>query len=76
MKENIRSLWNLQSLEEAKEHWKNWLSWVIHSSIDAMKIAAKMMMHIDKILNYFTHIITNAKAEGINSKIALIEKMA
>ena len=42
-----------------------------------MKIVAKMMrMHIDKILNYFTHRITNAKPEGINSKIALIEKMA
>ena len=40
-----------------------------------MKTVAKMMrMRIDKILNYFTHWITNAKAEGINSKIALIEK--
>ena len=77
MKENIRSLWNHQSMGEAKEYWKNWLSWVAHSSIDAMKIVAKMMrVHIDKILNYFTHRITNAKAEGINSKIALIEKMA
>ena len=49
----------------------------MHSSIDAMKIVAKMIrMHIDNILNYFTHRITNAKAGGINSKIALIEKMA
>ena len=42
-----------------------------------MKDVARMRkMHIDKILNYFTHHITNARAEGINSKIALIEKMA
>ena len=32
--------------------------------------------HLKNILNYFTHKITNARAEGINSKIALIEKMA
>ena len=45
--------------------------------MDAMKGVERMMrMQIDKILNYFTHRITNAKAERINSKIALIEKMA
>ena len=77
MKENIRNLWNLASLDEARDYWNRWYSWIVHSGIDAMKIVAKMMrMHIDKILNYFTHRITNAKAEGINSKIALIEKMA
>ena len=77
MKENIRNLWNLPSMEDAMDYWKRWHSWIVHSSIDAMKKVAKMMrMHIDKILNYFIHRITNAKAEGINSKIALIEKMA
>ena len=77
MKENIRGLWNLASLDEARDYWNRWYSWIVHSSMDAMKKVARMMrMHIDKILNYFTHRITNAKAEGINSKIALIEKMA
>ncbi len=77
MKENIRNLWNAPTLEDARRYWNNWYSWVIHSSIDAMKDVARMMKtHIDRILNYFTHRITNARAEGINSKIALIEKMA
>ena len=41
-----------------------------------MKDIARMMkVHLDKILNYFIHRITNGKAESINSKIALIEKM-
>ncbi len=35
-----------------------------------------MKVHIKRILNYFTHHITNARVEGINSKIALTEKMA
>ena len=33
-------------------------------------------IHLEKIMNYFVNRITNARAEGINSKIALIEKMA
>jgi len=32
--------------------------------VDAMKDVARMMrVHIEKILNYFTHYITNARAE-------------
>ncbi|MHB1663502.1 MAG: ISL3 family transposase, partial [Thermoplasmataceae archaeon] len=77
MKENIRDLWDFPSMEDGKRYWESWYAWVIHSSVDAMKDIARLMkVHIDCILNYFTHRITNAKAEGINSKIALIEKMA
>ena len=64
-------------MEDARKYWNSWYSWVIHSSVDAMKDVARMMkVHLDRILNYFTHHITNTRAEGINSKIALIEKMA
>jgi transposase len=41
-----------------------------------MKDVARLMkVHIVNILNYFIHHITNARDEGINSKIAPIEKM-
>ncbi len=77
MKENMRNLWNSPTMEEGKRYWESWYSWVMHSSVYAMKDAARMMkVHIGNIMNYFTHHITNARAEGINSKIALIEKMA
>ena len=33
-------------------------------------------IHLKYIMNYFIHRITNAKAERINTKIALIKKMA
>jgi len=37
-----------------------------------MKDVARMMkVHLYRILNYFTHRITNARTEGINSKKAL-----
>jgi len=77
MKKNIRNLWSSLSVDEGKKYWQSWYSWVMHSSVDAMKDVARMVkVHIGKILNYFTHHVTNARAEGINSKIALIEKMA
>ena len=51
--------------------------WNAPSMDDAMKDVARMMkVHLASILNYFVHRITNARAEGMNSKIALIEKMA
>ncbi len=31
--------------------------------------------HLASILNYFIHLTKDARAEGINSKIALIERM-
>ncbi|MCL4349863.1 MAG: transposase, partial [Candidatus Thermoplasmatota archaeon] len=77
MKENIRNLWNAPTLEDAMRYWNNWYSCVIHSSVSVMKDVARMMkVHLGRILNYFIHRITNARAEGFNSKIALIEKMA
>ena len=38
---------------------------------------ARMMKdHLTGVLSYFEHRITNAVAEGLNSKIATIQKMA
>ncbi|EQD30110.1 transposase IS204/IS1001/IS1096/IS1165 family protein, partial [mine drainage metagenome] len=63
MKENIRELWNAPSSEDSRKYWEIWYSWVIHSSIDTMRDVASMMkVHLDRILNYFTHCITNARA--------------
>jgi transposase len=77
MKENIRNLRAMSSMEDGRKYWENWYNRVNHSSIDTMKDVARMMnVHIRRILNYFVHMITNARAEGINSKIALIGKMA
>ena len=77
MKENIRNLWSAPSLDAGRKYWESWYNWVIHSSIDAMKDVARLTKaHLENILNYFTHKITNARVEGFNSKIALIEKMA
>ncbi len=42
-----------------------------------MKYIARMMKaYLERILNYFAYRTTNARAEGIRSKIVLIEKIA
>ena len=41
--------------------------------IDAAKLIAR---HLPNVLTYFKHRITNAVAEGLNSKIATIQKRA
>jgi transposase len=42
-----------------------------------MIAAAKLIArHLPNVLTYFTHRITNAMAEGLNSKIATVQKRA
>ena len=53
------------------KYWNSWYSWVMHSTIDSMKHIARIMkVHLEEIMNYFVHRISNARAEGINSKMA------
>ncbi|MCL4345197.1 MAG: transposase [Candidatus Thermoplasmatota archaeon] len=59
------------------KYWERWYSWIIYSSIEAMKGAARMMkVHLGSMMNYFIHRITNERAGGINAMIALIERVA
>ena len=42
-----------------------------------MIAAAKLIArHLPNVLTYFTHRVTNAVAEGLNSKIATVQKRA
>lgn len=41
-----------------------------------IKAARTVKNHLPTILTYFTHRITNATAEGLNSKIQTIKQMA
>ena len=39
-----------------------------------MKVAKMIQGHLDNVLTYFDHRITNATSEGINSKIQSVKK--
>ena len=52
-------------------------SWATHCRLEPIKKAAKTLkVHLDNIVTYARHRITNALAEGINTKIEKIKRMA
>jgi transposase len=77
LKEALRELWNYTSVAWATKFWKRWYFWATHSRLAPMIEAAKLIArHLPNVLTYFTHRITNAVAEGLNSKIATVQKRA
>ena len=77
IKESLRQLWSYTSTTWATKFWGRWYFWATHSRLTPMIAAAKLIArHLPNVLTYFTHRITNAVAEGLNSKIATIQKRA
>ena len=77
IKESLREFWKLPTREEALAHWKHWYRWATHSRLKpVIKTAKNIKQKLHNVLTYFTHRITNAVAEGLNSKIQTIKKAA
>ena len=77
IKESLREFWKKPTREEALAHWKLWYRWATHSRLKPVIKTAKNIQHkLHNVLTYFTHRITNAVAEGLNSKIQTIKKAA
>jgi transposase len=77
IKESLRVLWRYRRLGWARRYWKRWYFWATHSRLRPVIDVARMLArHLQGVLNYFAHRITNAVSEGLNSKIQTIKKMA
>lgn len=77
IKESLRDFWECVSHASALEHWKPWWNWASHSRLKPVIEAARTIKrHLHNVLTFFTHRITNAVTEGINSKIQTIKKAA
>jgi transposase len=77
IKESLRGLWNYVYPKCAERYFKAWYFWATHSRLEPIITAAKTLQrHLANLLTYFTHRITNATSEGINSKIQTIKLMA
>lgn len=77
IKEHLRWLWDYRSKAWARKFFNNWYGWAIRSQLPAVVKVAKMLKaHLENVLTYFDHRITNALAEGINSRIEKIKRMA
>ena len=74
MKEQFRRFWDFNYAKPAEGFFKRWYFWATHSRLKPMIEAARTIQrHYANISHFFQHRITNAVAEGLNSKIQLIK---
>ncbi len=77
IKESLRAFWDYVYAKCAEKYFAAWYFWATHSRLGPIIEAAKTLKrHLANIMTYFTHRITNATSEGINSKIQTIKLMA
>ena len=77
IKELFRDFWSYDSAEDARQHYEKWYAWAIRSQLEPIKKKARMIKrHLANILTYFEHHISNAAAEGLNSKIQTVKANA
>ena len=77
IKELGMSLWGYVNRAWARKAWKKWLSWALRCGLEPVRRAALMVKkHLEGILNAVVMGMTNAMAEGLNSKIQWIKRTA
>ena len=75
IKESLRDLWRYRRKGWGLRHWRRWYFWATHSRLQpVIKVARMIRAHLDNVLTYFEHRITNATSEGLNSKIQTVKK--
>ncbi len=77
IKENFRHFWTHGDRASAKRFFGQWHWWAGGCELKPIEKVAKMLRgHLDGLLNYFDHRVTNATAEGFNSRIQSIKSAA
>ena len=76
-KELFVEFWEQPDYITAHRFFDDWYASAIRSKIEPIKKVARMLRdHVDGLLNYFDHRITNAITEGFNSRIQAIKAAA
>jgi transposase len=76
-KELFSRLWEYRYEGAARRFFKDWYGWVSRSRLKPLiKVARMIKEHLDNILTYLRHPITNAVTEGLNSKIQTLKANA
>lgn len=76
-KELFTQFWAYQEEGWARRFFKSWFGWVSRSRLKPMSdVAWLLKRHLDNLLTYLKHHITNAVTEGLNSKIQSIKAAA
>jgi len=76
IKEVFRGFWLCDQVKAAERYFGKWYSWAIRSGLEPVKKVARMCRsHLENILTFFEHRLTNGPIEGLNNKIqGLIKK--
>jgi transposase len=76
-KELFSRFWTYQTEGWARRFFKDWFGWVRRSRLKPMTdVAGLLKRHLENLLTYLKHHITNAVTEGLNSKIQSIKSSA
>lgn len=77
IKEALRTLWTFRQGAAVKRFFSKWHGWAVRSRLEPVKkVAAMLKNHLDGVLRFVKHPITNGVAEGLNSKIMSIKRKA
>lgn len=70
-------MWEAPDRESATQIFEAWYSWAIRSRLEPIKKVARMLKrHLWGVLNAIASGVTNAKLEGINTKIQWLKRSA
>jgi len=76
-KELFSKFWEYQEEGWARRFFKDWFGWVSRSRLKpVVEVAQMLKRHLDNLLTYLKHRITNAVTEGLNSKIQSLKSAA
>lgn len=77
IREMFREFWDLPGQFTARAFFKDWYNWVSRSRLKPIQKVGRMLKrHLDHLVTWFEHPITNAAAEGFNSKIQALKSAA
>jgi len=77
IREQFRWFWDYRYAGNARKFFKQWYQWAIRCRLEPVKKVARMLKcHLDRILSWFRHHISNGMAEGYNSRIQSIKTAA
>ena len=77
IKESAMMLWGYVRRGWAERAWKGWYDWAIRSRLAPIKRVARLIKYYwDGVINAATTHVTNARSEGLNSKIQWVKRKA
>jgi transposase len=70
IKEALRKFWDYEYAGSARKYFEWWYGWAVRSRLKPIvEVAKRLKRHLEGLLNYVRHKVTNAMAEGFNSRV-------